>query len=193
MKSKYKTVFLGNQNVGKTTLITQFVYGYADKKYHPTIAIDFISMPLIVNAKEVKLQLWDTAGQERFNSIIPTYTRNAFIAVIVFDLSDIKSAEKIDFWIETCLKINNSAAKLIFAGNKKDMTDQKVAEVAMEKAAKYNALYVETMALNSLEITDLVDAITDIISKDVVETRNIVDIGEDIELDGKSTKCCSLF
>lgn len=36
---------------------------------------------------QVRLQIWDTAGQERFRSLIPSYLRDADVAVIVFDVT----------------------------------------------------------------------------------------------------------
>lgn len=35
----------------------------------------------------VRLQLWDTAGQERFKSLIPSYLKDAHLAIVVFDLT----------------------------------------------------------------------------------------------------------
>lgn len=37
--------------------------------------------------KMVRLQLWDTAGQERFKSLIPSYLKDAHLAIVVFDLT----------------------------------------------------------------------------------------------------------
>lgn len=35
----------------------------------------------------LRLQLWDTAGQERFKSLIPSYLKDAHMALVVFDLA----------------------------------------------------------------------------------------------------------
>lgn len=35
----------------------------------------------------VRLQLWDTAGQQRFKSLIPSYLKDAHLAIVVFDLT----------------------------------------------------------------------------------------------------------
>lgn len=40
---KYKLVFLGDQNVGKTSIITRFMYDSFDTSYQATIGIDFLS------------------------------------------------------------------------------------------------------------------------------------------------------
>lgn len=41
----------------------------------------------IEDTKKIKLEIWDTAGQERFRSLLPIYTRHAYIIVIVIDVS----------------------------------------------------------------------------------------------------------
>ncbi|KAI6281167.1 Ras- protein Rab-6A [Pyricularia oryzae] len=40
---KFKLVFLGEQSVGKTSLITRFMYDSFDGMYQATIGIDFLS------------------------------------------------------------------------------------------------------------------------------------------------------
>jgi len=65
VSQKYKIVLLGDQSVGKTSIINRFIFDTFDGKDHPTVGIDFISKTLYYDDKAVKLQIWDTAGQER--------------------------------------------------------------------------------------------------------------------------------
>jgi Ras-related protein Rab-6A len=84
---KFKLVFLGEQSVGKTSLITRFMYDSFDNMYQATIGIDFLSKTMYLEDRTVRLQLWDTAGQERFRSLIPSYIRDSSVAVVVYDIS----------------------------------------------------------------------------------------------------------
>ena len=61
--AKFKFVFLGDQSVGKTSIITRFMYDSFDKNYQATIGIDFLSKTMYLEDRTVRLQLWDTAGQ----------------------------------------------------------------------------------------------------------------------------------
>ena len=90
---KFKVVFLGDQSVGKTSIILQFINGSFDPDYQSTIGIDFQSKSYTVGEKSVRLQLWDTAGQERFHSLVPSYIKNSQIAIIVYDICNRKSFE----------------------------------------------------------------------------------------------------
>ena len=97
---KYKLVFLGDQNVGKTSIITRFMYDSFDTAYQATIGIDFLSKTMYLEDRTVRLQLWDTAGQERFRSLIPSYIRDSSVAVVVYDITDRASFLNTSMWIE---------------------------------------------------------------------------------------------
>ena len=72
--AKYKLVFLGDQSVGKTSIITRFMYDKFDSTYQATIGIDFLSKTMYLDDRVVRLQLWDTAGQvtRLFKTAAPT-------------------------------------------------------------------------------------------------------------------------
>lgn len=123
--SKYKIVFLGEQNVGKTSLITRFMYDTFDSSYAATIGIDFLSKTMYLDDKTIRLQLWDTAGQERFRSLIPSYIRDSHVAVIVYDISSKKSFELLDKWIEDVKMERGDNVIICLVGNKNDLTDER--------------------------------------------------------------------
>ncbi|KCZ82227.1 hypothetical protein H312_00250, partial [Anncaliia algerae PRA339] len=152
MKSKYKIVFLGEQGVGKSTLISQFVYRCIEDKYQPTIGIDFLPKKIDVDGKEIKLQIWDTAGQEKFNSIISSYARDSFIAVIVYDVIRGKSFDSIDKCINELVKKydREDKIKLLIVANKIDLVDESELEKykleGESKAKEFNAAFLTTSA-----------------------------------------------
>ena len=81
----------------------------------------------------VRLQLWDTAGQERFKSLIPSYLKDAHLAIVVFDLTnthgnsqtDITSVQNLPKWIDFVREVYRTEAKIYVVGNKNDL-DQKI-------------------------------------------------------------------
>lgn len=60
---KFKLVFVGDQAVGKSSIITRFIKDQFDSTHNPTVGIDFVSKNLNIGGTAVRLQLWDTAGQ----------------------------------------------------------------------------------------------------------------------------------
>ena len=51
---KFKLVFLGEQSVGKTSLITRFMYDSFDNTYQATIGIDFLSKTMYLEDRTVR-------------------------------------------------------------------------------------------------------------------------------------------
>lgn len=133
--TKYKIVFLGEQGVGKTSLITRFMYDTFDDHYQATIGIDFLSKTMYLDDKTIRLQLWDTAGQERFRSLIPSYIRDSRVAIVVYDITKKKSFESIDKWIED-VKTERGEENVILCivGNKSDLSDER--QVSIEEGEK---------------------------------------------------------
>ena len=60
---KFKIVLVGDQNVGKSSIIARYIRNEFDPTKNPTIGIDFISKNIATAGKIIRLQLWDTAGQ----------------------------------------------------------------------------------------------------------------------------------
>ncbi|EEE67212.1 hypothetical protein OsJ_24329 [Oryza sativa Japonica Group] len=122
--AKYKLVFLGDQSVGKTSIITRFMYDKFDNTYQATIGIDFLSKTMYLEDRTVRLQLWDTAGQERFRSLIPSYIRDSSVAVIVFDVASRQSFLNTSKWIEEVRTERGSDVIIVLVGNKTDLVDK---------------------------------------------------------------------
>ncbi|XP_039832473.1 ras-related protein RABH1b-like isoform X3 [Panicum virgatum] len=125
--AKYKLVFLGDQAVGKTAIITRFMYDKFDDTYQATIGIDFLSKTMYLEDRTVRLQLWDTAGQERFRSLIPSYIRDSSVAVI------------------------------FLVGNKTDLVDKRKVSTdeGEAKAQEHGAMFIETSAKAGFNIKPL--------------------------------------
>ena len=49
-----KIVLLGDQGVGKTSIINKFIFDYFDDSSNPTIGIDFISKSIAINENIVR-------------------------------------------------------------------------------------------------------------------------------------------
>jgi Ras-related protein Rab-6A len=202
---KYKIVFLGDTAVGKTTLISKYVFSTVTKDLQPTIGIDFFAQNIVIGKKKVNLQLWDTAGQERFRSLIPNYTRDSFMAVVLFDHTQKETFENVDSWIEDfVLKNNTKSVRVVIVGNKSDLKAKAVkdregefvcarstesitkAEIE-EKARKYGAMYASTCSLTDDGIADLVK----IIESTVEAAEEPEDRGSEFDLEARPSRICA--
>ncbi|KAJ3562012.1 hypothetical protein NPX13_g8728 [Xylaria arbuscula] len=168
---KFKLVFLGEQSVGKTSLITRFMYDSFDNMYQATIGIDFLSkaspdryiqlsraklvrtncghrQTMYLEDRTVRLQLWDTAGQERFRSLIPSYIRDSSVAVVVYDISNAKSFQNTKKWIDDVRAERGNDVIIVLVGNKTDLNDKRevTTQQGEDEAKKNNLMFVETSA-----------------------------------------------
>lgn len=145
---KFKLVFLGEQSVGKTSLITRFMYDSFDNMYQATIGIDFLSKTMYLEDRTVRLQLWDTAGQERFRSLIPSYIRDSSVAVVVYDISSLKSFQNTRKWVDDVRGERGADVIIVLVGNKTDLGDKRevTQQMGEEEAKRCGALFVETSA-----------------------------------------------
>ena len=71
----FKYILIGDANVGKSCIMTQFVERKFKSFIDPTIGVEFGSKKVTIGDKKLKLQIWDTAGQENFRSITRAYFR----------------------------------------------------------------------------------------------------------------------
>jgi len=123
--SKYKLVFLGDQSVGKTSLISRFMHDTFEQHRQATIGIDFFSKTMYLEDRTVRLQLWDTAGQERFRSLIPSYIRDSNVAVVCYDVTSKTSFESCNKWIDDVRAERGQDVVIALVGNKSDLDEKR--------------------------------------------------------------------
>lgn len=153
----FKTILVGDSNVGKTSLLNKFIYNKFNNTYDVTIGVDLESINLNINDKVIKLQIWDTTGQERFRSIVSSYFRNCAIAFIVFDVENKESFDNAcTYWYSKLREKCNKNIRLILVGNKCDsfrrvITEQEVSN----RATKLQIDYIEISCKNDINIEKL--------------------------------------
>lgn len=158
----YKIVILGDQFVGKTSILNKFKYENSEEKYTPTVGIDFITKNVYLEDKTIRLIMWDTAGSERFKSLIPSYIKNACAIILTYDITCKSSFISLEKWLTDIKDKVPSTAYIIIAGNKLDMDNKRQVSTDEIKAfADSKGLkFVETSAKTGQNIKLLFDIIT---------------------------------
>jgi len=132
---KYKLIFLGDQSVGKSCIMNRFMNDTFTEEYQATIGLDFQSKNVQIDGQDIHLLLYDTAGQEKFRSLIPMYTRDANIVLLVYDISSKASFEHLPEWIRDLANIKLDEVIFALVGNKNDLEDKR--EVTTDEGLKY--------------------------------------------------------
>ena len=192
----FKILTIGESGVGKTCVLRRFVENKFLKNHLATIGIDFKTKTLNINNQEIKLKIWDTAGQERFRNITTQYYKGADGIVLVYDVTDESSYEKIRDWMEQILSnTQQEEIGLVLLGNKCDMEPRSVTEEMGKKMAEELKIeYYETSALNGQGIKEAFEALTrDIMKKKGVGEGNNnagVALNGKKKKDKKDSDCC---
>ncbi|RMX62356.1 hypothetical protein DD238_007538 [Peronospora effusa] len=117
-----KVIILSDSGVGKTSLMNQYLNEKFSSQYKATIGADFLTKEIMLDDKLVTMQIWDTAGQERFQSLGVAFYRGADACVLVYDIANLKSFEKLDTWRDEFLAQteprDSDAFPFIVLGNK---------------------------------------------------------------------------
>lgn len=120
---KYKIVMLGEFAVGKTSLVKRFVHNVFDDLYLTTIGVRVMKKDLVISGPpdaRVTLLLWDIGGLQDFEALMPQYLQGASGAIIVADLTRVKTITLLEWYAEQFRRTNPDSA-IAVAFNKDDM------------------------------------------------------------------------
>ena len=160
-ESKFKIVFLGEQNTGKTALALRGHKNTFDPSYTATIGIDYYNKTVETDNQTIRLQIWDTAGQEQFRSLSPAYIRSSVFAVVVYSVDNRDSFSELDYWVNMIRQewpVNREKKNdIIIIGNKSDLVDvrQINIEEGESKAKQLGCLFLETISKTRVNCTSL--------------------------------------
>jgi Ras-related protein Rab-21 len=120
---RFKVVLLGEGRVGKTSILLRYTKGEYSDKQVSTLQASYLDKKISVGnpPTSVQLSIWDTAGQERFHALGPIYYRDASGALLVYDITDLESFNKVQTWVKELRKIVGNDIVIVIAGNKIDM------------------------------------------------------------------------
>jgi len=152
----FKIITIGNANSGKTLLSNRICNKREDLNYMPTIGIEFNSINMVFNDRNIKLQLWDTAGQECYAPIVRNYYKNIVGLFLVVDLTSEDSVNCIDFWLNEyeSHRAQDCETIIIAFGNKIDRIDRIISYDEISKIFKEkNIDYFEISAKNNENIS----------------------------------------
>lgn len=143
-----KIVFLGDAAVGKTSILTRQSEGTFGHTAQTTTPSCF-KFPYTSQGRKAMISFWDTAGQEVYQSMTKLYLRNAFGAILVFDITSRRSFENLVGWLRLCNNATPPPEQIYLVGNKKDLENERqvTREMAESWAAEHNAVaYIEVSA-----------------------------------------------
>lgn len=171
----YKIVLLGDSSVGKTSLAHRFTKNTFDQHTANTIGAAFITKEHTSSTdknKTLKFEIWDTAGQERYRSLTPMYYRNAKVALICYDLLNVRETlEKAKEWVEQLRLNTDEHIEIRLVGTKKDIQEADLGDARDYAVALGVKLYF-TSAKTGEGVLDIFDDIVNGLDEDFFTNYN---------------------
>ena len=210
-----KYIIIGDSAVGKSNILTQYVYEKFSEEFQSTLGVEFAAKNAVIDNKIYRIQIWDTAGAESFRSITRAYYKNTVCAFIVYDITKRETFENVQVWLDDIKNQCPQTVLLVLVGNKLDLENER--QISYEEgesfAQKNNMYFFETSAKTGVNIENLflksVETINERIQEDFydlstgncgikigneVNSDNIVLNKENVtKTDNNGGKCCYYY
>jgi len=159
----YKVCIVGDSEVGKTTLVNQYLKRRFVADAQRTIGSNFfVKYIKIPNVKHLMtLQIWDLAGQPRFRWVRYAFYKGASGIVYAFDLTRRNTLDNIITWKEE-VESKIGVVPNIFVGNKLDLINSENSFINKEEIKHFKetlsaSVYLETSAKLGTNVKDVFD------------------------------------
>ena len=154
-----KIALIGDSGVGKSSIALRFTNNEFDSSYISTGGAAYSNKIIKKFGETLQLDIWDTAGQERYRSLGKSFYKDAFIVLLVYDITRQESFDNLkNIWYVELERNGEEKPIIAIVGNKIDQYE-KENTVDEEEAKKYagsvNAIFQVVSAKNGDNINDL--------------------------------------
>ena len=132
----FKMIVIGDAGVGKGCLTSKASKGIFEEAYSATVGFEFLVFNMKLNDKVIKLQIQDTCGQELYRSLISSFYRNAYLAMMVYAINNKESFAHIESWLKEVKLQSNPDIKIFLIGNKSDLDEKRKVPLDAAKTFK---------------------------------------------------------
>jgi small GTP-binding protein len=163
-----ESIFLGAQQVGKTSLINRIVGKDFNIKEKHTTELEEYETDYINEEQKKILKIYDINNEKREDKKTQNIIRKCQIYFLVYDLNDVMSFKEIENWLKVINKYKEKdkvKTNYVFAiiGNKKDLLESNKSikkpdiEGGKKLAILNNAAFCSTTAKEDKDIKNIID------------------------------------
>ena len=107
MENPLKIIFVGEAQVGKTAIITQYTENRFEEEYMLSMNSDKRQKEVeLTNGKKIKIEIWDTIGQIGYRAVNKIFMKNTKITIIVYDITNQKTFDVLKEFYEQVNDVN---------------------------------------------------------------------------------------
>jgi len=158
-KTKYRVLVMGNSRVGKTSIISQFLYDQFSTNYKATVE-EMYRGEFEVGSTKFTLDIEDTSGTFAwdFPAMVEVSLGHADAVLLVFAVDDRESFEQIAFLRDMVMKTRGQDMPIVIVGNKTDRErDREMEKLELETVVQcdWENGYVECSARLNQNISNV--------------------------------------
>jgi small GTP-binding protein len=146
-------IILGDSEVGKTNIVSQFTQSQFDAESKPTLGVKPTNKITQVGCSAVKVNIWDTAGLERYRALV-NYYDSAVAVLLVYDITSRKSFDNASRWLGEIRKHGDPGIVVMLVGNKSDLGNLRVVETQRAVRTEEGTLFARMLLRVALTLFD---------------------------------------
>ena len=133
-----KIALIGDSGVGKSSIALRYTMNEFNDNYNSTGGASYSTKIIQYGNDTIQLDIWDTAGQEKFRSLGRQFYKDAFIVILVYDITNKQTFINLSkIWYPELKNSGESNPVIGVAGNKSDQYESEET-VNEEEARKYS-------------------------------------------------------
>jgi len=156
-KVVYRVVVLGSSKVGKTAIISQFLYDSFICGYKETVD-EMYTGDFDVGGCELTLNIQDTGGSyvDEFPAMVEVSLASADAVLLVFSVADLHSFEEVSRIRDLVQSVKGEEVPIVVVGNKTDLP-REISKEEVEATVMFDWEngYMECCAKDNINITDV--------------------------------------
>nr|CAD7410152.1 unnamed protein product [Timema cristinae] len=181
-KEQHRVVVMGAARVGKSSIISQFLYDKFNPRYRETIEELHRGEYELQDGASLTLDILDTSGAFQFPAMRALSISTADAFILVYAVDDVETWEEVrrlrdqdvdtpkylapwirisDYFLLQILEARGCRVPIVVVGNKEDLSEEGVGRAVPKEVAETTALfdwecgYVECSAKNNRRIVDV--------------------------------------
>ena len=164
-----KIILVGDSGVGKTSIISRYLNKFQEKT-ESTLGAYFLNKVVIIDGYKINYEIWDTAGQEQYRSITSLFYKDAYICILVYDITNKRTFNSIkDYWYEAIIENGLQDVILGVAGNKCDLYEDE--EVSEKDGEEFSNSIEACFKLTSAQVNTSIDDIFTSVGKKFINSN----------------------
>lgn len=168
-----KVVFLGDGNVGKTSLVNRLAFGHFNSGESTTRGVAITHWRVTGTAQSCQLNIWDFAGQAIMHATHQLFLSEHCIYVIVLNARQEMQSERLIYWLNVIMSFAGEQAAILVVINGSEENRLLLDQRGLSKTYGI-ASFIETSAATEMGIASLRAHIVDLAWKKLQTTPKMV-------------------